>query len=167
MSPPVGQLHRTISAFLSDHPSVATHRPRARAAFWTLPSGGLGVAATAAWMRLTGSDAADYGVVGADVLDAEAIARVNTALRTHERLCVTHGVAGAPTRWFEVSTWPLTSPAGDVVATAATLTEVPESRRRPARSGHAGDRDAPVAVSLLATPGAPRIATYTGRGARR
>lgn len=162
----VGHLHRTITAFLSDHPSVGTHRPRARAAFWTLPTGELGVAATAAWMRLTDADGPGYGVTGLDALDEEAVAEVDAAIRTGARCCVVHGVAGTPPRWFEVSTWPLTSRTGDTVATAATITEVPEPCR-PASSGPGVAGATLVSTSRLATPSPPRVPMYATRSGRR
>ncbi len=177
----MSRLHPAIEAFLADERSpggVGAHRPAARAAYWVLPDGGLGVAATAAWMRLVDPDGSGHGSCAAadDVVEAEAQARIDAALRAGERTCVVRRVSGrtgGPARWIEVATWPLTDPTDGVVATAAAASEVPEptasaSPAQPAAEEaperrtadrRAGGQQAASARTAppLATPGAPRV----------
>lgn len=165
-SAPVTGLHPAIEAFLAEDPSARAagfHRAPARAAFWPRPDGGLGVAATSAWMRMvdggsvtTPGDPARTGPGPsdgtADVLDAEACARLEEALRTGERARVVRRLAGSDDRWIEVVTWPLADDGGHIVATAAAATEIPEPGRPRGRTGAAAGGPA-----SLATPVAPRV----------
>ena len=170
-------LHPAIEAFLAEGPSARAagfHRAPARAAFWPRPDGGLGVAATSAWMRLVDAGSivtpgdpvrtgpGPSGLPGpsggtAEVLDAEACARLEEALRTGERARVVRRMGGSEDRWIEVVTWPLADEGGRVVATAAAATEIPEpTRPRGGAGGPEGALGATVATPV-ATPVAPRV----------
>jgi hypothetical protein len=151
-------LHPAVSSFLAEGAGSPVHRPRARAAFWTLSDGSLAMAATAGWLRLMSTAGTGYCVHGADPLDSEAIAQVDAALRTGARTTVVHRVAASTPTWFEASTWPLADAQGNTVATAAAIAECSEPVRRMQTA--AGGAASNAGRSTLATPGSPRVASY-------